>query len=84
MVFKTYAVLDVLTTAYDQTNDNKYIGLLLLDFKKAFDTVCHKILLSKLEHYGIRGVAHKLISYFLPDRQQYVYGILNLTFQNNY
>ena len=68
----THAVLDVLTTAYDQINDNNYIGLILLDFKKAFDTVCHKTLLSKLEHYSICGVTHKLISSFLSDRQQYV------------
>ena len=51
----------MMTTAYDQINNSNYIGLILLDFKKAFDTVCHKTLLSQLEHYSIHGVAYKLI-----------------------
>ena len=43
-----------------------------MDFCKAFDTVCHKILLDKLYHYGIRGPAHSLIENYLYRRQQFV------------
>ena len=68
----THAILNVLTTSYDQINDNKLIAQYYQIFKKIFDTVCHTSLLSKLEHYGIRGVAHKLMSYFLFGRQQYL------------
>ena len=68
----THAILDLLTTSYDQINDNNFTCVILLDFQKAFDTVCNTSLLSKLGHYGIRGVAHKLMSSFLLGRQQYL------------
>ena len=45
----THAILEVLTTSYDQINNNKFTCIILLDFQKAFDTVCHTSLLSKLK-----------------------------------
>ena len=33
-----HAVLDLITTVYDQTIDNEYTNVTLLDFKKAFDS----------------------------------------------
>ena len=44
----------------------------MLDLKKAFDTVDHKILLTKLQNYGIRGNALDLFQDYLSNRQQYV------------
>ena len=43
-----------------------------IDLKKAFDTVDHEILLQKMDHYGIRGVAQGLMRSYLRDRTQYV------------
>ena len=50
---------------------NKALGV-FIGLKKAFDTVDHCILLSKLDHYGIRGNTLKLLESFLQGRTQYV------------
>jgi len=44
----------------------------VLDFAKAFDTVPHRSLLGKLDHYGIRGDIHRWIANFLTKRTQCV------------
>ena len=50
---------------------NCAIGI-FLDFQKAFDTVNHKILLGKLNCYGIRGIAFDWFSSYLKSRNQTV------------
>ena len=43
-----------------------------LDFRKAFDSVPHKRLITKLHGYGVRGSVLNWISDFLSGRYQYV------------
>ena len=38
---------------------HKQIGVIIMDFAKAFDKVPHRRLLYKLDHYEIRGSTHK-------------------------
>ena len=45
---------------------------LFINFRKAFDTVDHNILLDKLYHYGIRGNALRWFNCYLTNRYQYV------------
>ena len=42
-----------------------------IDLQKAFDTVNHEILLSKLDHYGIRGFTNDWFRSFFCNRKQY-------------
>ena len=67
-----HAVTDVSTLVNDNIHEKKYSGLIFLDIQKAFDIVDHNILIAKLEHYGIRGIAKNLFEFYLQNRQQFV------------
>ena len=53
-------------------DNNKLVGVILVDFKKAFDLVDHQILLSKLEFYGIKHETLLWFNTYLSQRQQQV------------
>jgi hypothetical protein len=61
-------LLDKIINALEK---GRFVIGIFLDFSKAFDTVNHKILLSKLEEYGVRGVANKWLASYLHQRSQY-------------
>lgn len=48
------------------------VDLILLDFSKAFDTVCHSILITKLHHLGISSNILSWIHNFLTGRKMSV------------
>ena len=61
-------LMDKLNTALE---NSEMVISIFLKFSKAFDTLDHKILLSKLFHYGIRGVVHSWFTSYLSNRKQY-------------
>ena len=66
------AVNTLLTDVIESLKNKKKSVCIFLDFAKAFDTVNHQILLKKLNHYGIKGIALKLFESYLANRKQCV------------
>ena len=62
-------MIDLWLNAVD---NGKMIGIVLVDFKKAFDLVDHQILLNKLEIYGIKDEALLWFNTYLTNRKQQV------------
>ena len=57
---------------YDCFNNRKLCLNVFVDLQKAFDTINYKILLKKLQIYGIQGIPLKLIENYLSNRTQSV------------
>ena len=47
------------------------VGVLFLDFRKAFDAVSHDILMEKVKSYGINGALYDWIFDYLAERSHY-------------
>ena len=84
MLLEGHALLHILKTevkSFDLTEttknslySRKFGCGIFIDLQKAFDTVNHDILLTKLEHYGIRGTSLACFKSYLSERKQYVPG----------
>ena len=65
-----HAILSIVDRIQKAVDEHDFSCGIFLDLSKAFDTVDHKILISKLEHYGVRGVAKRWFMSYLSNRKQ--------------
>ena len=66
------AILELVENITTSIDDCKSTVGIFIDLKKAFDTFDHDILITKLDHYGIRGVAKKWTCSYLISRSLHV------------
>ena len=65
-----HAVLDIINTIQTNMSQGLFSCGIFIDVKKAFDTVDHDILLSKLHHYRFRGIINEWVASYLNNRMQ--------------
>lgn len=66
------AIMDMYDSISQAVDKNEFAVGIFIDLSKAFDTLNHDILLSKLELYGIRGVPLQWFKNYLSNRKQFV------------
>ena len=67
-----HALIHLTDKIGEQLDSGNFACGTFFDLQKVFDTVDHDILIQKLNHYGIRGVANNWFSSYLQNRSQYV------------
>ena len=63
-----HAILEMVGHLLNTKNNGKHSMGLFLDLSKAFDTLDHSVLLSKLECYGVRGIMLDWFKSYLKGR----------------
>lgn len=76
-----HAILAIINFITKHLNDNKYVLGIFLDVMKAFDSVDHFILYSKLENAGVRGIVLDWFKSYFEGRFQKVF--LNGVYSDN-
>ena len=67
----SYALIDLTESIKEVLDQGKY-GRGISNLQKVFGIVDHNILLGKLKHYGIRGVAYTWFESYLIERKEYL------------
>ena len=69
--FVVLCLLKCTNDCHVNIDKGKFTAMILIDLKKAFDTVDHGILLEKMKFYGISGIEHDWFRSYLNNRKQF-------------
>ena len=69
----SFALIEIVERIRNSIDNKMHNCGIFIDLRKAFDTINHDILLSKMEHYGIRGITLKWFKSYLQNRKQFVF-----------
>ena len=67
-----HVLIRLLENCRNQLDQNKFVGWILMDLSKAFDSISHDLIIAKLNSYGFDQNALKLIYSYLKGRRQCV------------
>ena len=67
-----HVLINITESIRSTLDGRRYSCGIVIDLQKAFDTVNHEILLTKLEHYWIRGDTLKWFHSYFSDRSKFV------------
>ena len=67
-----HALIQITESIRNSIDNNEFGCSIFIDLKKAFYTVNYSILLSKLNHYGVRGKAYDWFQSYPSNREQFV------------
>ena len=65
-------MINLLDTSLEALHKSLKTGSVYLDVSKALEVVPHRLLLRKLEYYGVRSNALTWFEWYLTDRTEYV------------
>ena len=67
----SHAIISIVERINTALNAGKHVAGVFLNFRKAYDTVNHSILLKKMHAYGIRGNILDWFKNYLNNREQF-------------
>ena len=73
------SLIDITNTILQNIDKGKFTGLVFLDLTKAFDTLDHELLLTKLSDFGLSNSSICWLKAYITERAQSIYinGILS-------